>query len=270
MGGPARPNTISDMNVLSTKMRPPLKTYTVGRIRISGTNRREAIETFFQLIKEKIGGFITVRDAHGIVESQTDIRLRDIINGARMTLPDGMPIVWIGKWKGVPVQRVTGVDFADDIMRDPRARYLRHYFYGGKIDSNSRIVAYAEKLLGKNAIAGWLSPPFRPAGSIEDPTVIKQIAATKPDVIWVGLSTPKQEYWMANHAACFPNTIFVGIGAAFDFLAGTQQRAPSFVQQIGFEWLYRLTKEPKRLWPRYKRVVPAMLKIIILELLHGQ
>ena len=157
-------------------------------------------------------------------ESQTDPLLRDIINSARMTLPDGMPIVWLGKWKGLTVQRVTGVDFADDIMRDPRACHLRHYFYGGQTETTSRVVAYAEKLLGKSAIAGWLSPPFRPAGSMEDPAILKQIAATKPDVIWVGLSTPKQEYWMANHAVQFPNTVFIGIGAAFDFLAGHSKK----------------------------------------------
>jgi N-acetylglucosaminyldiphosphoundecaprenol N-acetyl-beta-D-mannosaminyltransferase len=256
---------MSDAQRSLTTIAPKIQSYTVGGVHISCVDRAQAVETFFQLVSAKTGGFITVRDAHGIVESQTDARLLDIINDAKMNLPDGMPIVWIGKLKNAAVKRVTGVDFVDNIIRDPRARRIRHYFYGGQMENTSRIVARATELLGKEAIAGWHPPPFRPAGEIEDSSVLAQIAATQPDVIWVGLSTPKQEYWMANHTAHFPKTILVGIGAAFDFMAGTRKRAPSFVQGMGFEWLFRIIQEPKRLSPRYMRVVPRMLKIMIAE-----
>ena len=243
----------------------PIKSFTVGGVHISCVDRTQAIESFFEFVFTRIGGFITVRDAHGIVESQTDSRLHEIINSARMNLPDGMPIVWVGKWKNAVVQRVPGVEFIDSVMRDPRARRIRHYFYGGQMENTPRVVARATELLGTEAIAGWHSPPFRPAGTIEDASVLAQIAATQPDVIWVGLSTPKQEYWMANHAVYFPRAILVGVGAAFDYFIGVQTRAPAFVQRIGFEWLFRVIREPKRLWPRYRRVVPAMLRILIAE-----
>ena len=241
------------------------ESYTVGGVHVSCVDRAQAVDTFFQLVSAKVGGFITVRDAHGIVASQTDNRLREIINSARMTLPDGIPIVWVGKLKNAAVQRVTGAEFVDSVLRDPRARRIRHYFYGGQTENTSRVVAHATELLGSDAIAGWHCPPFRSAGAIEENSVIAGIVAAHPDVIWVGLSTPKQEYWMANHTAHFPETILVGVGAVFDFLAGTQTRAPVIVQRIGFEWLYRLIQEPKRLWPRYKRVVPGMLRILIAE-----
>ena len=257
--------TISDTKLFPTTEFPHLKSYTVGGVQVSCVDPTLAVDIFFQLALSRIGGYIAVRDANGIVESQKDTRLRDIINSARMTLPDGMPIVWIGKLKNVPVQRVTGAKFVESVMSDPRARQIKHYFYGGQMENTSRVVALARKLLGENAVAGWHAPPIRPSGTIEDNSVIAQIAATQPNIIWVGLSTPKQEYWMANHTAHFPNTILVGVGAAFDFIAGTRRRAPVFIQRIGCEWLFRVIQEPKRLLPRYMRVVPGMLKILITE-----
>ncbi len=243
-----------------------IETYSVGSVPISCVNRCTAVDIFFQLVSGRNGGgFITVRDAHGIVEAQTDSRLLHILNSAQMNLPDGMPVVWIGRLKNAAVQKVTGPDFFNDIVGDPRACRIRHYFYGGCPETTSRVAARAAKLLGKGAIAGWHAPPLRPAGAIEDVYVLDQIAAARPNVIWVGLSTPKQEYWMANHVAHFPNTVLVGIGATFDYFAQVKRRAPVFAQRIGCEWLYRLFYEPRRLWPRYKRVVPGMLKVLISE-----
>jgi N-acetylglucosaminyldiphosphoundecaprenol N-acetyl-beta-D-mannosaminyltransferase len=245
---------------------PRIESFTVGGINVSCVDRAKAVENFFLLVFAGKGGFITVRDAHGIVEAQTDSRLRDIINSARMTLPDGMPIVWVGKLKNASVQRVPGTEFVGGVMRDPKGPRIRHYFYGGQTENTSRVVERATELLGPDAIAGWYCPPLLPVGAIEDESILARIAKTRPDVIWVGLSTPKQEYWMANHAPYFPKTILVGIGAAFDFFAGIQTRAPSIIQQAGFEWLFRVCQEPQRLGPRYRRVVPGMLRIMIAEM----
>ena len=245
---------------------PRIESFTVGGINVSCVDRAQAVENFFLLVFAGKGGFITVRDSHGIVEAQTDNHLREIINNACMTLPDGMPIVWIGKLKNAAVGRVPGTEFVSGVMRDPRGRRIRHYFYGGQTENTSRVVARATELLGADAIVGWHCPPFLPVGTIEDERILAKIAKTQPDVIWVGLSTPKQEYWMANHAAYFPKTILVGIGAAFDFFAGVQTRAPSIIQRVGFEWLFRVVQEPQRLGPRYSRVVPAMVRIMIAEM----
>ena len=242
-----------------------LKSYTVGDIKISCVDREGAVDMLLHIASRNSGGFITVTSAHGIVESQSDDHLRRIINNAEMTLADGMPIVWVGMLKGAAAKRVTGAEFVKSVMHDTRTSSLRHYFYGGQPNTTSRVVARATELLGPDAIAGWHCPPLRKAGIIEDPMVVKRIAETKPDIIWVGLSTPKQEYWMANHAKLFPRTLLVGVGAAFDFFAGVQSRAPKTVQKLGFEWLFRLMKEPRRLWPRYRRVVPGMLKVLFAE-----
>ena len=261
---------MADLRRVPKKSDRQLESYTVGGVQISSVNREQAVDVFFRSVSEGVGGFVTVTSAHGIVESQTDDRLRCIINAAQLTLADGMPIFWIGKLKNVAVKRVSGPDFFDSVAHDLRGSRIRHYFYGGQPESTSRVVARATELLGVDAISGWHCPPFRPAGAIEDDSVIAEIVAARPDVIWVCLSTPKQEYWMANHTAHFPKTMLVGIGAAFDFFAGVQPRAPETIQKMGFEWLYRLIKEPKRLWPRYRRVVPGMLKILIREVArHG-
>jgi N-acetylglucosaminyldiphosphoundecaprenol N-acetyl-beta-D-mannosaminyltransferase len=245
-----------------------IECFTVGGIKISCVDREQAINHFFRLIATKSGGIVTSTGAHGIVESQTDHRLRDIINAARMTLPDGMPVEWVGKFKHAAVQRVHGHDFLEGVMGDPRATAMRHYFYGGKPEVLAGVVDRASRLVGPGAIAGAYSPPFRPPGALEDVSVVARIAATKPDVIWVGLSCPKQEYWSANYVDYFSGTLLVAVGAAFDLFAGVQARAPKYVQRIGFEWLVRLLQEPKRLWPRYSRVIPKMLMIMASEGTH--
>jgi N-acetylglucosaminyldiphosphoundecaprenol N-acetyl-beta-D-mannosaminyltransferase len=256
---------VFDEQWLQGKVGSSLASFTVGSIPIACVNRATAVERCFQLVRLKTGGFITVRDAHGIVEAQGDQRLRGILLKAQLNLPDGIPLVWVGKMKGAAVERVTGPDFFDDVVADPRARLVRHYFYGGSPETTSRIVARAEKLLGKDAIAGWHAPPMRPPDVLEEPDILAEIRHTQPDVIWVGLSTPKQEYWMANHSGEFPNTVLVGIGAAFDYFAGSKSRAPVIAQRTGLEWLFRIFQEPRRLWPRYRRVVPGMLRILFNE-----
>jgi N-acetylglucosaminyldiphosphoundecaprenol N-acetyl-beta-D-mannosaminyltransferase len=239
--------------------------YTVGGVQISCVDAPAAIDNFFQLARNGTGGFITVTSAHGIVDAQADKNLRSIINNARMTLADGMPVFWIGRLKGAKVSRVCGSDFFSGVMLDPRSRNLRHYFYGGMPESTLLLVNRVKEKLGGGAVAGSHCPGFRKPGAREGNSVLRKIQDAKPDVIWVGLSTPKQEYWMANHTAFFPNSILVGVGAAFDFYAGIQPRAPSLFQRAGLEWLFRLFKEPRRLWPRYRRVVPAMLRILMIE-----
>jgi N-acetylglucosaminyldiphosphoundecaprenol N-acetyl-beta-D-mannosaminyltransferase len=244
---------------------PAIQRFSYGELQVSALDLDTAIETFFRLIAERHGGYVACTCTHGVIEVARDPKLREIINDAVMTLPDGMPLVWLGRIKGVPVARVTAPDFLEAVMRDARAPIIRHYFYGGMPDAMEKIVRRATAMLGHQAIAGWHCPPFRPVGAPEDPGVLAEIAAAKPDVIWVGLGLPKQEYWMANHQTFFPGTLMLGVGAAFDFFAGTQPRAPVALQRLGLEWLHRLALNPKRLWPRYRDVVPKALSILFVE-----
>jgi N-acetylglucosaminyldiphosphoundecaprenol N-acetyl-beta-D-mannosaminyltransferase len=240
--------------------------FAFGGVRMSCVDMPGALDAFFDFAAEGRGGYIACTCTHGIVDSQTNEEVRRILNESLLTLPDGMPTVWVGRLKGMPVRRVTAPDFLEAVMRDHRGRYLRHYFYGGAPYTLERIVARAGELVGVAAIAGAYSPPLRPARAPEDAQVLAQIEAARPDVIWVGLGLPKQEYWMARYSAVFPAAILIGVGAAFDWFAGVQPRAPKWLQLLGLEWAHRVASEPKRLWPRYREVVPKALGIMWREL----
>lgn len=250
-------------------MGPALARYGFGGVGMSCVDMPSALDAFFDYAAQGRGGYIACTCTHGIVESQRDEQLRQILNRSLLTLPDGMPTVWVGRLKGVPVRRVTAPDFLEAVMRDPRARYLRHYFYGAAPRTLERIVVRASRMVGAQAIAGSYSPPIRPCGAAEDASVLEQMSAARPHVIWVGLGLPKQEYWMARYSAEFPAAIMVGVGAAFDWFAGAQPRAPQWLQFLGLEWLHRVASEPRRLWPRYREVVPKALGIMCRELGGG-
>jgi len=166
------------------------------------------------------------------------------------------------------VRRVTAPDFLEAVMRDHRGRHLRHYFYGGAPATLERIVARAGTMVGADAVVGSFSPPMRPADAPEDEEVLERIAEARPHVIWVGLGWPKQEYWMARYQARFP-AVMVGVGAAFDWFAGVLPRAPKWLQLLGLEWAHRVASEPRRLWPRYREVVPKALGIMFREFIPG-
>lgn len=239
--------------------------YRFGGVEMSCVDMTSALDTLFGHIGAGRGGYIACTCTHGIVESQRDPRLREILNRSLLTLPDGMPTVWVGRAKRMPVRRVTAPDFLEAVMRDPRASHVRHYFHGAAEKTLERIVSRAATMVGREAIVGSSSPPFRPAGAPEDPEILARMLAARPDIIWVGLGLPKQEYWMAAYSERFPASIMVGIGAAFDWFAGVQPRAPRWLQALGLEWAHRVVSEPKRLWPRYREVVPKALWIMMRE-----
>jgi len=247
---------------------PEVARLPIGGVAISCIDMPGALDALFSIAAARSGGYFAFTCAHGIVDSQKDEALRGILNGSRRTLPDGMPLVWVGRMKGRSLSRVTAPDFFEAAMRDPRARDLRHYFYGASPQTVERIVARAQAMVGPQAIAGWHSPPMRAAGEPEDEAVIEQIRQLDPHLVWVGLGLPKQEYWMRNHAPRLPSALMLGVGAAFDWFAGEQPRAPRYLQAVGLEWAHRVAMEPKRLWPRYRTVVPAALRIFAKEVIR--
>lgn len=247
--------------------RPDAPKYDFGGVGISCTDMADATDALFRIAREGGGGYFAFTCAHGIVDSQHDERLRGILNGSRYTMPDGMPTVWMGRLKGERIRRVTAPDFFETVMADPRAKTIRHYFYGASPATIEKIAARARAMVGDEAVAGWRSPPMRPAGAMEDPEVIADIAARRPHVVWVGLGLPKQEYWMANHAPLLPGSLMLGVGAAFDWFAGVTPRAPKLVQAVGMEWLHRVVSEPRRVGPRYARLIRPGMRLFARELL---
>jgi N-acetylglucosaminyldiphosphoundecaprenol N-acetyl-beta-D-mannosaminyltransferase len=225
---------------------------------VSAINMQMALDTIDGWIAMRSRGhYVCVTGVHGIMECQRDPSLRRIHNRASLVTPDGMPLVWINKLRGKGfVSRVYGPDLMLAVCERGLAPGndqpgYRHFLYGGKPGLADRLSQRLEQHLPGLQIVGTHTPPFRALTPEEDMHTVDAINSAKPDVVWVGLSTPKQERWLAEHASSVHAFVLIGVGAAFDFLAGTKPQAPRWIQRSGFEWLFRLLSEPRRLWRRY-------------------
>ena len=211
-------------------------------------------------------GYVCVTGVHGVTEAGDDAMFRGILNRAWLVTPDGMPLVWIGRARGHgAMTRVYGPDLMLVVCDAGRASGLTHYFYGGGPDVAETL---KEKLAARFPglqVVGTFSPPFRALEPEESATWRAEIARVRPDVIWVGLSTPKQERFMAELAGELDAGVLVGVGAAFDFHAGLKRQAPRWMQRSGLEWLFRLCTEPRRLGARYLRNNPLFLARLLLQ-----
>lgn len=170
---------------------------------------------------------------------------------ANLATPDGMPVVWTLQWMGHDVERVYGPDVMQAVCARSAHERWRHYFYGSAPDVIEKLIESLKIHYPHLQVAGFDSPPFRELTPSEDDESIRRINASGAHIVWVGLGSPKQDLWMATHRARLDAPVLVGVGAAFDFFAGRIKQAPRWVQRSGLEWLYRLAKEPSRLWPRY-------------------
>ncbi len=203
--------------------------------------------------------YVCVTGVHGVMESQRDPQLLDIHNRSGLTTPDGMPMVWAGRRAGLSIQRVYGPDLMLAICERSVAEGWSHYFYGGNEGVPETLSERLSVRFPGLKVVGTYSPPFRPLTSEESEEIAAMINAAGPDLVWVGLSTPKQERWMADHLDRLTASALLGVGAAFDMHAGLLPQAPAWMQRSGLEWLYRLAREPRRLWRRYLRNNPAFV-----------
>jgi N-acetylglucosaminyldiphosphoundecaprenol N-acetyl-beta-D-mannosaminyltransferase len=211
--------------------------------------------------------YVAVTGMHGVMEAQRDASFREILNAADCVVPDGMPLVWLGRRQGFTLKRrVYGPELLDRFCQWTGARY-RHFFYGGALGVADRLADTLEKRYGIQ-VAGTHSPPFRSLNAEEDREIVRMIRAAAPDVLWIGLSTPKQERWMYEHRSVVGVPVMVGVGAAFDINAGIKEQAPGWMREHGFEWLYRMLQEPRRLWRRYLLLGPQFVWLCTLELLR--
>jgi N-acetylglucosaminyldiphosphoundecaprenol N-acetyl-beta-D-mannosaminyltransferase len=236
---------------------------------VSAINMHDAIEAIEQWIERRTPNYVCITGVHGIMESRKDARLRDIHAQAGMVTPDGMPLVWMSRWLGASnVERVYGPALMREISARSPVRGYRHFYFGGAPGVATQLAA---ALIATNpglTVVGTLCPPFRDLTPEEDAEMVAQINAAAPDIVWLGLSTPKQERWMADHINKIDAPVLVGVGAAFDFLAGTKRQAPAWMQRSGLEWLFRLCAEPRRLWRRYTDIVPRFLLLVAGEYLR--
>lgn len=231
---------------------------------ISAINMSVAVDTVLKWVKNRNAHYICVRDVHGVMRAQADEALMAIHNDAGLITPDGMPLAWTLKARGYTEStRVCGADLVAALCAASVTHGVRHYFYGGKPGVAERMASKLSQMFPGLYVAGASTPPFGNVTLAEDEAIVTEISFTQPDVVWVGLSTPKQEYWMRDHVGRIPGATLIGVGAAFDFYAGDVKRAPEWMHNIGLEWLHRLISEPRRLWRRYLILAPMFLILSI-------
>lgn len=235
-------------------------------VNVSAIDMGMALDTIEYWIDSNARQYVCVAGVHGVIESQRDEALREIHNRAGMVTPDGMPLVWASRLFGRKlVSRVCGPDLLPACCERSVKRSWRHFFYGGALGVPELLEQQLTQCYPGLNVVGGISPPFRPLTDQEDDEVVREINATSPDIVWVGLSTPKQEKWMANHVGRLQASVLIGVGAAFDFHTGRKRRAPGWMQRGGLEWLYRVRTEPRRLWKRYAVTIPLFLGHIFLQ-----
>jgi N-acetylglucosaminyldiphosphoundecaprenol N-acetyl-beta-D-mannosaminyltransferase len=247
-----------------TPGRPPIPRVDVLGVGVSAIDMDRAVAEVTRWIQDRDQHYVCITGVHGVMESQRDPELLAIHNGSGLTTPDGMPLVWAGRRAGMAhMRRVYGPDLMLALCRLAAERGWSCFFYGAAEGVPELL---AERLAARFPglkVAGTMSPPFRPLTPEEDAKVVECINAAAPDILWVGLSTPKQERWMAAHVARLTVPVLVGVGAAFDIHAGLLPQAPRWMQRAGLEWLYRLLREPRRLWRRYLRNNPRFVLAIL-------
>ena len=240
--------------------------FSVLGVHVSALTLDRAVHAICEWVTSRQRQYVCVTGVHGVMESHAARALRHIHNEAGLVTPDGMPLVWIGRHLGRDIGRVYGPDLMAAVCGAPQASHFRHYFYGGGPGVPELLSKRLRDRLPSLAVVGTLSPPFRALSHEEDEEVIRTINTAAPDIVWVGLSTPKQERWMADHRARLDAPVLIGVGAAFDFHAGLKPQAPPWMQRSGLEWLFRLATEPRRLWRRYLRNNPMFMYHIALQL----
>lgn len=204
--------------------------------------------------------YVCVTNVHTVMECQRDAELMRIHNKSGMTTPDGMPIVWCGKRAGArDITRVYGPDLMLELCARLDGSSYTAFLYGTTERTLDLLQARLKRDFPELGIAGSYAPPFRPLTPDEDHDIVARINTSGAQVVWVGLGAPKQERWMAEHMDRLTATVLIGVGAAFDFHAGTVRQAPVWMQRHGLEWMYRLSREPRRLWRRYLRTNPAFV-----------
>ena len=234
---------------------------------ISAINLQQAVRQIDEWISSRDAQYVNVCTVHTVMECQNAGRLRGLVNASGLATPDGMPLVWLGQLHGYDTAgRVYGPDLMLAVCEQMQAAGRRHFFYGGAPGVAERLGARLQARFPALVVAGTHAPPYRPADAQEDQDVLDAINASAPDIVWVGLGTPKQDYWVARHRAQLRAPVLIAVGAAFDFHAGLLKQAPRWMQRNGLEWLFRLVQEPRRLAYRYLVYNPLFVMRVALQL----
>jgi N-acetylglucosaminyldiphosphoundecaprenol N-acetyl-beta-D-mannosaminyltransferase len=235
---------------------------------IDAVDMEGALQQVTQALGQTRKGYVCVAGVHGVMEAQRSPQLLNIYAASAMTIPDGMPLAWVGRLQGHhTMQRVTGPDLMFEIFRREEFAHVTHFFYGGREGIATELCDKLTAQFPWTKIVGTYTPPFRELYDSEAAELIATIATLKPDIIWVGISTPKQEIFMARYLPVLQTKLMFGVGAAFDFHTGQIRDCADWIKHAGLQWLHRLLQDPRRLWRRYLRNNPVFLWRIMLQFL---
>ena len=243
--------------------------YRVLGVRVDAVQIPEVCARVEEWIQQRDGCHnVAVTGMHGIMEAQHDPEFKSILNAADLVVPDGMPLVWLSRFRGRPLaRRVYGPDLMLEVCHKTASTSCSHFLVGGAPGVADRLATVLMHRFPGLVIAGTCSPPFQPLTENQEQDLVATINRAAPDILWVGFSTPKQEQWMHRHRDRLKAAVLLGVGAAFDIHTGTRRQAPRWMRENGWEWLFRLLQEPKRLWRRYLIYGPQFLFYVALELL---
>ena len=239
-------------------------------LNVNVCNHALAIEEIGELVRRGNGGYVCFSTVHMIMESYDNPEYGAKVNAADFIVPDGMPLVWMQKFQGVRnADRVRANDLMIMLCAFAGQNNLTVGFYGGKQIVIDAILERAKIDYPNLRIVYAFSPPFRPLTAEEDAKIVLEINKKKPDLLFMGLGCPKQENWMAVHKDRL-KAVMLGVGASFDFYAGNVKESPEWLGKLGLEWLFRLSREPRRLWRRYLILNPRFVWLALKQLITSK
>jgi N-acetylglucosaminyldiphosphoundecaprenol N-acetyl-beta-D-mannosaminyltransferase len=235
---------------------------------VSALNMSDAVQLSDSFVQSGGKGYICVTGVHGVMEAQADPSFRAIQNRSLITTPDGMPTVWIGHLQGhKQMSQVCGPEFMLEFCALAARRGYKHFLYGGQVGVAEQLKAALVDRFPGLKIVGTFTPPFRALNADEEKELYQKVRDSEADILWCGISTPRQERFMAQYVDYLPVKLMIGVGAAFDINSGRQSDAPKWLKRSGLNWFYRLLQEPRRLWRRYLYNNPKFLWLFFLQLL---
>lgn len=235
---------------------------------VSRTDYNHASELICQWSRRRLSKYVCVANVSSVMEAYDSPRFQRVMNEADLVTPDGMPLVWGLRLLGrSDASRVYGPELMPLLLEKAAERGLTVGFYGTAPETLKRLLKVVRTRYPELRIGYGYSPPFRTLTRAEDEAICRDIRDSGAQMLFVGLNTPKQDDWMAKHRGRVPS-VMLGVGAAFDFLAGSKRQAPRWMRSSGLEWLFRLITEPRRLWKRYLKHNPRFVVLFALQLLR--
>ena len=244
--------------------------FTVLATGINAVTPAAAIRVIGNWIARREKHYVNVCNSATVMQCYDRPDLAEIVNRSGLAVPDGMPLVWLGRWRRLPVARVYGPDLLLALCDIGQAAGYRHFLYGSTEPVLSDLQDRLRARFPPIAIAGAYSPPFRDLTPAEEEEVVALINGARPDIVWVGLGTPKQDYWVGRFRPRLDAPVLIAVGAAFPFHAGRVPQAPRWMMRCGLEWLFRLCAEPRRLWRRYLVGNPRFAGLVVRQFLTGK